>query len=751
MRAKKFLFFSFLFVFLFSLIFLSTNVSALASFNPIPNRDLSMFMTTGFDLDTYCYSTSFTTGCSASSYNLQFINPDTSQPVFLFPSGFSSNSYFDISLGTNGVIIIHTFNKVLSRMIIDAHASDIPLSSQPISSGFFLSVNGMTAPQQTQSLSPLILNGNDTAVYSVSNFFTNYNSISVSYSDPVLAQSIYLPLSTGGICSVGAIKVCLNGTNAGQSYITITGRNISYFGKIVIIAYNIAGQTALSNGGLSVTVIPQVSSSALLTPPTRKPFSVAPLSLGFNELKTLNLDLLWSNYTYVNATFINPDTSNNVTVRLGSINGTAYNDNFNSNSVFSLSLISSSFPTTILQVYSNRTSASFPVFLTACNNIGCNSTDIFGNQNIEWVYINGTLPTAVPISIAPISMGFNSLKSFDLRKIFSNFDTLKIMFEDINSRDLGVIPSKNSVKLSKVLNQNLNTSSYDFGVAQFEGGDFSVIYHYLISLAVHTGQLTINGQTVLTSPVAYADYYVNSVEGQDLNFTSTGDAVIYSIQLTTDQVNATVSSNYNEDISVASNFSTSSFLITNVTNSTGNSFTNQTNIAFPVFFTRLYQSGIFSINSGDTSYHLRVYPSACNSIGCIGGPFLNNRMNNFTINFIINGVTNPELNQINNSAISGTINAFLGLFPSADTLELRQKVFYVIISMLFITVLIFAMGFGIFKSQSAVPLIVISGILNLFLFVLFIAIGYIPAVIWITASVIIVTLIFLKLFMKGGG
>lgn len=754
-NRKLFFIFSFIFLFIISFSFISAN----AVFNTIPARSLSTLMEVQFNLNTYCYSNAGISGCADSSYALQFINPDTSQSVFLFPNSYNDNSYFRISLGSNGIVNIQSKLKNLNNFNIIVRGADVPLSSQT-STSFILNINSITAPIQKQSLGPLILSGNETVTYAVSNLFSNYNAISVSYSDNVLAQSIFLKISTGSQCSTGAIKVCLTGSEAGNSYITISGQNISYFGKIGITAYNSAGQTSLSNNGLSLTVNPYTI-NIITSPPFRNPFSVAPLSMGFNEIRTLNLDDMWSNYTYINATFINPDTANNVTVRLGVINGTIYSDSFNTNSVFTISLTNFLYPTVKMQVTSKETSASFPVFLSACNNGGCDST-----FNVEWVFINGTLPTATPISIAPIIMSTNSLKNFDLTHLFSNFDSLKITFEDINSRDTAQgIDSKNSVKLNETLNIMLNGSSYDFGTVHLQGGDFSnsfnspafsgsvsTSFHYLIKMLISSGNLTINGDTVLEAPtpVSYENYQVNSNDGEDLNFSATGDAIIYSIALVTDYVIVTLPNDYSILPASATNFNTSSIFIVNVTNSTGYNYINQTSIAFPVYFFRLYENGILSINSGDTPINVYVSPSACNSVGCIGGTSLNNIISNFSILFKIVSDTNPELSQINNSAIAGAVSGFLGLYPPADTLSAREKIFYVIISMLIITVIIFVIGFFIFKSQSALPLVYISGILNAILFIFFIAIGYIATVIWITGILIIAVLIFFKLFGGKG-
>lgn len=709
--------FSVLFFFVF-FILNSHLVSATAQFNIIPSVSLTQYQETIVNLNSYCYSDTYPTGCASSSYWIQFINPDNSQTVTLFPSGSLDTSYFFIQLKSNGLIDIQSKAKTVNYLPITVHASDVPLTSQATVTSFNININPLIAPVQIQSVGNLVLNGNQTAVYSVSNLFLNYDTVRVTFDDPVLAQSVQIGISQGGQCSTGAITVCVNATSEGNAYLTVSGLNTGYSGLMTVTASNQWGHTSLS---FQVTVIP-VQLVAPQNPPSRNPFSIAPIQLQYYDSQIISIDQLWSNYTFVNATFYNPDTASNSTIAFGTIGSITYTNSYLETSQFIIDLESFNSPHANLRVISKNISTNFTIYMTACNPAGCDSTD-----NAEPVYIAGVLPTANPVSLGQILMGFNQVKNYDMNLLFSNYNKLKITYTDpINSRK--TIISQSGITLS--------SSMYDFGTPAFIGGDFNTVFHYVVTAHLNSGNLSFNGgQQNLTGAGYYQNLIINSNAGQDFNITATGSATINSISLFIDQLNVTLENQYNKFPSTINSYNVSGTLNVLVVNSTGN-FTVTKNIAVPFFFPKLYEHGILSITSGTTEESLTLYPTACNPAGCVSGTFLNNIVGNFSIPLIITSNPYPELSQVQSPFIQNLLTFFLNLFP--DNVSLIQGILISLLTMLFADVIFFILFAIITKGESdsyIVP-VAISFFADAGLFIFFIFKGYIPTAVWITLCAI---------------
>jgi hypothetical protein len=643
-------------------IFLIPLVSSTAQFNPLPSQNLQTNSYGNIDLDNYCYSDNPSLICEYSSYGLQFENPDTGILTTILESGEHTNSYFTIRL-ISGLVQILTNDKVFSGVII-VFGADVPYSSQ-VSTSFALDIQENLKPIQTASFLPPDLNGNESITYYMNNFFLYHTSISASYSDDVLNQSIFLTRTTvgGQICSTGQIEVCLTGLGDDISLIikglnigynsTVTGGNLMY-----ITAINSYGSTA----GTPFPVLVTRSADNYSSSPYRRPLSIAPIIIEYNsssgvtfcgEETTADLystyamgyhdfSYFYGNYTYLTASFtldsslsdytynITYEYFNNGTYLYNRSDGPSGSVSYDSyvtylrNITGSPPLIQVGFPEASFcgtgnEFYMN--SFSFPfnitVYTKACNSQGCITVDDFGNLDKYLVRVEALLPEGVPLTIAPIILGYHETRITDINNFYSNFNYILTTWSETSQ------------------NMSLRTPN----------------------------------------------------------------------------------SGYNSTVYV---------------------------LGTPIYEARLYFNNVFSVTSANSNHNFTINLEACNAIGCVNGtdgiPL--------TILFIIQDTALGVVSDIQTSDAwwRNIFNLFLGLFPDSDALNSMQKGSIVMITIgVIVTITMF---FGFKSGGSILPLVYVSAGLSFFLFLFFIAKGYISPIVLVGLTVVSLGIIFLK--YKGG-
>lgn len=406
--------------------------SATASFYAIPDVNLEYNTYFTVDLRNYCTSNEAGNSCRFTSYGVQFTNPDNSQSIFLFPSESSSNSYFDITLSANGLVTLLSKNKNLNADII-VYGADAEYSSQA-SGSFTLNIAQSQIPTQIANFFPPTLYGNQTQTYNMSGFFLNYNKIGVAYNDDVLQRTVsFTQTLTTSSCTTGQIRVCLNG-NGNSITLSIQGQNRTYNssvtgGNLIFVrAINQYGE--VSDNGFPVITFPSTATIQTFSNlPIRAPFSIAPALMNFNDTYQFNLSILYSNYSSVNASFF---TGGTIGMLLRNFTGLFACTSVTGTTCFPVSqgaertyvdfsnfTISLYFNDLLVINSKNVNQNNYPVNLSACNNIGCVAFDDFGNRDTFYVNVSGRAPVGVPLSFAPIVLGYQETKFFNFNDMFS--------------------------------------------------------------------------------------------------------------------------------------------------------------------------------------------------------------------------------------------------------------------------------------------------------------------------------------------
>lgn len=442
---KKFLFLIVSSIFIFLIL---PQISATAQFYNIPDQKMEYSNTKILPLSLYCSSTIQGNSCSDTSYGLEFTNPSTGQTVFLFPSQSNNNPYFTISLSSDGIVTINSKSLTINTNII-VYGADIPYSSQS-SKSFLLSIKENQKPVQIASFAPPTLINNETAFYNLDNFFIDYTGIRVNFNDDTFAQTVNLQtsLTQGKVCSDGQLLVCL--TVSSNDYITLSiqGKNQGY--NTTVTGGNIFSISAINSFGetsaFQMPVIVKIETSVTYTKiPIRAPLSIAGINLNYNQTSVTDLKIFYSNYTSLNVTykftgstvhsliqnqtggFLCSGTSCQDSVSLGSVDGSVDDSPFPSTASITLIL----FPSGILQVRSYISDLSnYQINLSACNSVGCISSDDFGNPDIIFLNIIGISPSAVPITLAPIHLNYAEKKTLNLNGVFENFDYTNVQWNE---------------------------------------------------------------------------------------------------------------------------------------------------------------------------------------------------------------------------------------------------------------------------------------------------------------------------------
>lgn len=483
--------------FIFVILFLSL-VSA--SFNSIGTQYMIHNDFKSINLGYYCST------CDYTSYGIQFTNPDTGQSVYLFPGTSSNNSYFSIYLSNYGGISITSKSKDLNT-IITVYGADDPYSSQ-YTKYFTLDIATTQAPVQIFSFNSLQLSGNESYTYDMNNIFLDYNNIQVSFND---GGSTHLLQSS---CYYGNISVCLTGNY--NRFLTITGTNQSYSGSFQIIASNLYGTTYSP----SFPVVVGISTTFTATPYS-KPFTPG-IDFLKPEIEHSVYNGMWSNesgttwntysisdfygnysnmgieYTIYNFSPSPGGPYSNMTFRLIGNGSIVYNGTFvngtarparwtttsktayativeNDTLIFSWSWISDNNNVSI-SIGATDTNYYKDFRLLACNLVGCNDVDDFGNPKVLLINFTRQLPQALPISIAPMYIDLNSQKSYDMNQFFTDWDNITASWNNSDGTSFSVTtpasgtnsvtdPSNASFgltyKVSMLYNGIINVQSYN--------------------------------------------------------------------------------------------------------------------------------------------------------------------------------------------------------------------------------------------------------------------------------------------------
>lgn len=182
-----------LFIFL-SFISLISFSSAIATISGIPNFELGFDDFASFDIETYANNH------SNNSNTISFTNPDNSAGITLFgdTGGDHTNSKFSISLSKTGFIQIISYNMPMTKRGINVCVGN-NFQTQACDS-FDLSIleEAGEPPEQLASLNSFFnLTALGTLNIDWNNFFTNYHTISLFYSDPITSQTVFFNKSFG--------------------------------------------------------------------------------------------------------------------------------------------------------------------------------------------------------------------------------------------------------------------------------------------------------------------------------------------------------------------------------------------------------------------------------------------------------------------------------------------------------------------------------------------------------------------------
>lgn len=807
-RKKVFLFLT---LSIFTFIFLNCiNVSATAFFNPVPPVSLSIYQETVVNLNQFCYSDIAFTQCAPSSYSVQFTDPDTGSTVTLYSfSSTSSNSYFTASLGSNGNLNLMSKGKSLDRIGIVVRGSDVPLTSGVNTVGFYFSISNYNPPIQDNPLQPISLAGNYTYFLDLTKIFSNFNSISIAYSDPISAQSQYFRVGFGqSQCSqVGAIQACLNGTIGGQMYLYINSQNLASNISMYLTAFNQFGQTP-ANSPLYITTQPQVQSYT--SPPNLTGAQFPNIIIGYDNIGYVSLYDFIQNYTFINATItMNTQPGGNhkdIYLQIGQINNTLYTNSVYQDENISFSLITDAFqqvgqtifaavvnsffpgsftvnPGYALLINSKETYTEAIITFRACNNAGC-----VGNfSNFIFLGIQQNPPA--------IDKTFAQANSFKIIKnnIVYNYDLLKYLAQSYTSSQqsqwyitsttvTGINPDspydpsriRNSTLTNlsvthedpintntnyRVLNStNISSSLFDLGSVIFPNEYSTSLYHYVASFTINSGNITINGgpyNNFNLTPGTYNNYNVLSNSGSDLNFTSNGNAIINSIDIYFDQVNETLSSIFiplTQGVGNGSYVSEGTFSFT-LTNSTLSRNFIGSPSDFPYYSLRLYPSGMLQLTSGSSEKNVTLAFSFCNLGGCTSTVSANPQAVPGGINYtavpILSEVhiSTSSYNNLGSSSqtVNNVVGSFLGIFPQAEQLTDKQKTIYVILTMFILNFLLFIIMFLVSGEVQPGPILTILGVVDFLLFLLFLYLRYIPTVVILVAAFVAIGYILIKL------
>jgi len=424
LKKYKMLFVSLLFLFLFLNVMNVAEATVATWDYTLNDQDMEYNQWRYWELKDWC------TNCNY--FWVTFRNPDNQIQVIGAKSSTPmtySNSYFDFKINSNGRMDITSKLKNLDEQfsVYAGYSPDFPDTYQY----FYVHIRGSLAPAQIKSLpTPITLEGKDSWTFSLSEYFTpwsephpdGYTHITAKWASAEITNNLF---SRTKICQTsGGVNICLNSDGSDNVVISLKGINQTSNQTLQITAYNvgIGGEILRTTKGNPITLA--TITKGAYTTPFRTLYPIPALNLAFNETKGIVLDQYWKNITYVNVSVYDSGSSTWV--------------NLTSNPDFPINYSSKVFPEFYLFmtwngvfIHSFETNYAFPVYIYACNAIGCN-----GDDNALQVTILGEVPTfRIPDfdsdrDFDQIVLGHNQYKAIDLRSLFSNFDYINITWDD---------------------------------------------------------------------------------------------------------------------------------------------------------------------------------------------------------------------------------------------------------------------------------------------------------------------------------
>lgn len=434
----KFFFFSFFIVAFMAL--MSSHVSATASFFPPINYTLGNPFIVPFEFEESFSIWKYARNADNQSTYLTFQNPDTGSAVTLFGGHSHHNSFFDVTLSTGGLISIGG----------NSPTSALPMSvtignnfTSEASNTFYFRVVNTYSPSVVSTFSNLTLGSyGGSFSFDAGSYFDNFNRISISYSDTVLSQTVFMDRYLGQPVrsSNGSVYVLMGATST-TVFATITSNGYDYQQTFNVTAYNSYGQ---------VSQMFRVNTSSFTSPQTEIYHgatwfenvlsSVDYDAFGIVPLVNVSLSKIYQDsrsHAPVYCVFADPhvlvgcaSVVSHVATFSSPLNLTAgqgyhvtfhnlINGTVNSSSVnFSvMSAVSPSYSANTLVLYSYQTmfDGSQYTYFDAIGLSLSNSTFVS----------SGNAPTQI-FSLAPISMGANQNTTVFFDNLFSNYDTITV-------------------------------------------------------------------------------------------------------------------------------------------------------------------------------------------------------------------------------------------------------------------------------------------------------------------------------------
>lgn len=693
MKQKIFIFF-FFFIFLFSL----NNINAIASFNSIPDAELSFNDFKSIDLGNYCHSTNINKICEPTSYQINFLNPDTGKTISFLGYGEHSNSYFMIRL-INGQISISS-NSKNSLTLVNVLGADTPYSSQDASESFFINIDESQAPVQIATIAPASIYGNQTKTYQLGDFFLLEDKFSISYEDSLLVKSVFLDSSqyqNTAKCSVGEIKVCLSSYSG---ILSITGLNNVFNKNIFITAYNENGQITTK---IPVEVTPYetgATNELYNSYPKVTPQSFAPI-----HLNTGNSEIGIRGYNAFNSFFEYYPYIGRVG-EVKEINMDNYFSDYDS-----------------LFVYINSTDMVLNANYTFWNN--------YSYDNMNWTQ-----------TICSESSCTNATFTQEETNVTTGLSALlwELGFENINMTQDVNFSNPSSLGTSEIVLNfpnifYINSQFVETNLTLWIGAcnNFGCVTHNEFGEKLRIEVFIENKAPHSLIPQSIAPLYINFGETKSFNINEW-----YS--------------DFNK-INIYWKEGANSFSLTNPSTDFNTQIYNSPTTGLPIYQVKLYSDAIISVTATNIEHNFNIQIEACNFEKCINGTTYEDfgLVTNYTLGVFIGNTTKLLSSQIDNSQFRDIFNLILGLFPESEDLTSIQKTNFAFISIITIVSVIMFLGFSNDMDISSMKILLFVSLgMGALTFIFFTFKGYISPVILAVISLISIGIIYFK-FSNGGG
>lgn len=422
----------FLFLFLFSFVFLSL-VSAAASIGNIPDMHLTYDDYGSVDVSDYA------TGYDDDSTVVSFINPDTGTLVYLWgdTGGENQNSYFNIALSVGGLIQVESKSKDLNGRAITVSVGN---SFTTEDNDVFLIFVEQQPPTQIASILPISLSSSGSATRTMSNYFNNYDTINVTYTDPV-AGVISLERSKGQSLvsnTSGKVNVTLS-TSSSNIFLSVTSKGQAYSGTWTITASNNEGEVSTTIGvsttaaaGTAIQQIASIPNFYMVYPSRDLYLDGSSVSFGYflsmqNYFSTPGTSVVNANISFYNASgfYLGSLLGNNSVDGQASYGYLVSAGNWRWHQGFESDTDWYNF----IYSYSSLPSGlSLPYVLTIKYNLTNSVNSVQASFNVTLYPSTGYVPD-VPVqiaTIAPVTMAPNSVHFFNPLDFFTDFENITI-------------------------------------------------------------------------------------------------------------------------------------------------------------------------------------------------------------------------------------------------------------------------------------------------------------------------------------